>query len=177
METLPHTLSDFQQLTSIDVSHNKLTHIPVELGKCTTLEKLLFQHNQISILPVELGHLSQLKHLDLSFNELTSFPTHVEISKDSIFHLKKLGDLDIGFNYLPAIPSFFNEMPTLVRVVSTGNRPRPTDSDKVIDFEKGQVESMSQKHQQKMRKSMGNGINEKEKKPAASEKDNSLNVC
>ena len=53
---------------------NKLTHIPQELGRLTSLKKLWLGSNQIKALPEGLGHLLNLQELYLEGNKLTSLP-------------------------------------------------------------------------------------------------------
>jgi internalin A len=50
------------------------------MGKCLLLEKLDLAHNMITQLPVEMGQLTRLKLLDLEYNSLI-FPPRKKIAE------------------------------------------------------------------------------------------------
>ncbi|MEN9920951.1 MAG: hypothetical protein RL538_844 [Candidatus Parcubacteria bacterium] len=53
------------ELTSLNMSNNKLTGIPAEVGQLSKLEVLNLSNNPFTGLPYELGNLKNLKILDL----------------------------------------------------------------------------------------------------------------
>jgi len=55
----------------LDLSGNKLTSIPPQLGYLINLKELLLFDNQITVLPPELGFLFQLETLGVEGNPLS----------------------------------------------------------------------------------------------------------
>lgn len=85
-------LSLFENLLSLDVSNNRLTHIPNYLYKCEKLTYCNLSNNKIQNIPNDFTRLYSLKNLDLSNNIIRYFsiqelPNNIEI-------------LDISFNQI-----------------------------------------------------------------------------
>ena len=72
---------------------NKITQVPAELGKLTSLKILNLCDNQITILPKELAKLHRLESLSLHNNNLTVLPI-------AIVKLKKLEAISVRGNPL-----------------------------------------------------------------------------
>lgn len=61
--SLPKTLfSNLINLTHIDLSYNRLTHIPPEIEELQQLKRLLLYQNRITELPLEMGRLWRYAH-------------------------------------------------------------------------------------------------------------------
>lgn len=74
-EDISADLYALDDLTTLDLSHNRLSEIPEELAKADSLLVLSLSHNKITSIPhVILVHLTELQHLDLSYNRLESIP-------------------------------------------------------------------------------------------------------
>jgi|GEM_PF-4477279 hypothetical protein len=84
----------YGHLKILRLSHNRIAHLPPEIGELEDLEELDLSDNQLTHLPPEIGKLKNLEELDLSDNQLTHLPP--EIGK-----LKKLKYLHLGGNPLP----------------------------------------------------------------------------
>lgn len=70
--SLPPTLGNLTEITSLTIAGNVLATIPPELGNLTHLVKLDLASNQLSGgIPPELGNLVNLKELNLVVNNLT----------------------------------------------------------------------------------------------------------
>ena len=94
-------------MQKIDVSHNILTHVPVEIGNIRNHLVLLdLHHNRIMSLPDELGLLDKLEVLDLSQNNIPVLP-------DTFGNLKKLRRLDASQNRLEMLPLTFGQCKNL----------------------------------------------------------------
>ena len=108
-------------LTTVVLSHNKLTALPAEFGTLTTLqhvsldvnafavfpapllaltrlETLSLAHNKLRALPREIGALTALRELVLFANDLRRLP-------DEVAQLARLAHLDVQCNFLKALPA------------------------------------------------------------------------
>ena len=55
----------------------KLTSVPAEIGRLTSLRQLGLSGNQLTSLPAEIGQLTALTWLNLDRNQLTSLPAAI----------------------------------------------------------------------------------------------------
>lgn len=94
---LPNEIGNFTLLKQLNVSHNRLTSLPGALGALTKLEGLNCSANQISSIPSSLSQLSQLKQVNLSDNQISDFPL-------MLCGLKHLDMLDLSKNRLTNVP-------------------------------------------------------------------------
>jgi Leucine-rich repeat (LRR) protein len=62
---------------TLNLSSNKLTSIPKEIGKLTQLKYLDLSFNKLTSIPHEIGNLTQLKYLDLTDNQLCWIPISI----------------------------------------------------------------------------------------------------
>lgn len=67
----------------LNLSHNKLSCLPIEIGSLKSLTLLHLTHNFLSEIPVTLGTLQDLEEIDVSDNpRLSSLPTEIrELSR------------------------------------------------------------------------------------------------
>jgi Leucine-rich repeat (LRR) protein len=68
---------DNARIVTLFLADNKLTSLPVEIGRLTGLKKRSVARNRLTWLPVEIGRLPGLKDLDLRNNPLTTPPIEV----------------------------------------------------------------------------------------------------
>ncbi|MEE6505766.1 hypothetical protein FKM82_005651 [Ascaphus truei] len=97
----PRAWIDLLNLESLDLSHNRLVHVPSFLPR--GLQQLIMHHNQIERIPgYVFAHLKPgLEFLHLSHNHLSDSGIHAV----SFFGLyKSLNELLLDNNLLPAIP-------------------------------------------------------------------------
>ncbi|XP_037955141.1 protein flightless-1 [Teleopsis dalmanni] len=72
---IPPELFRLDELTTLDLSHNKLKEIPEGLERASSLLVLNLSHNTIETIPAQLFiHLRDLLFLDLSHNRLETLP-------------------------------------------------------------------------------------------------------
>jgi Leucine-rich repeat (LRR) protein len=64
-------LSTLTNLQWLNLSDNKFTHLPKEIGKLKNLKYLYLENNRLTKLPREIGKLKYLEILDLDDNPLT----------------------------------------------------------------------------------------------------------
>jgi Leucine-rich repeat (LRR) protein len=84
-------------LSVLDVSSNRLTALPLEIGKLTSLSSLYVGYNKLKTLPSEIGDISSLEKLNIMMNDIDFLPL-------SICNLKNLKELDVSFNNLSSLP-------------------------------------------------------------------------
>jgi Leucine-rich repeat (LRR) protein len=101
--------TEFPNLQWLDLSKNRLTEIPPQLGLLKNLKKLILNKNKIEVLPAEIGQLEDLRELIISQNELESLPTEIG-------DLKKLRYIDMWSNNITRLPSEMAEMYALEEV-------------------------------------------------------------
>jgi len=94
---LPREIGNLTQLTHLNLFINKLTELPSEIGQLTQLTHLELQGNQLTQLPREIGQLTQLTYLSLSSNQLTQLPKEIG-------NLTQLIYLDLSYNQLTQLP-------------------------------------------------------------------------
>ncbi|KAL7715761.1 protein-tyrosine-phosphatase [Entamoeba marina] len=67
------SFSDFENLQSLDLSHNRFDCIPENITFVSQLKTLNMSHNKIQTTPAILSKLSTLTCLDLSYNQIKTF--------------------------------------------------------------------------------------------------------
>ena len=94
VEDISPELYKLSELTTLDLSHNKLSEMPDALGCAGSLIVLSLSHNRIRMMPpAVLIHLTELEHLDLSHNQIAVLPPQLR-------HLAKLQTLVLSGNPL-----------------------------------------------------------------------------
>ncbi|XP_078314027.1 uncharacterized protein LOC111127949 [Crassostrea virginica] len=131
------------QLTLLNLSHNNLCHIPVEIGCLLGLKELLLHNNNISSIPDSIGSLVNLKVLKLSHNIINNLP-------ESLTSLSNLVHLDVRKNKLHSLPTGIGSLLNLT-CLKTGSNSIECIPDslyrlkslKILKLEKNKIDSLS----------------------------------
>ena len=108
-EVPPEVFTAFPNLQWLDLSKNRLTEIPANLGLLKNLKKLILFKNKIESLPPEIGQLEDLRELIINQNELQTLP-------EEIGNLKKLRYIDMWSNNITHLPKSMAEMYALEEI-------------------------------------------------------------
>ncbi|XP_011351004.1 leucine-rich repeat protein 1 isoform X2 [Ooceraea biroi] len=71
-------------LRILDISHNFLTELPIQIGQLNALINLKACENTLLCLPGNIGTLSSLEYLDVSRNKLLCLPASVRCQSNTI---------------------------------------------------------------------------------------------
>ena len=118
LTALPAEISELRNLTSLDLGGNRLTAVPAEISELRNLTSLDLSGNRLTALPAEISELRNLTSLALSRNQLTAWPA--EISE-----LRNLTSLDLSGNELTALPAEISELRNLTSLDLRYNKLTP----------------------------------------------------
>ncbi|XP_014686019.3 malignant fibrous histiocytoma-amplified sequence 1 isoform X1 [Equus asinus] len=90
-------VSALRELRKLNLSHNQLPALPAQLGALAHLEELDVSFNRLAHLPDSLSCLYRLRTLDVDHNQLTAFPRQ-------LLQLAALEELDVSSNRLRGLP-------------------------------------------------------------------------
>merc|ERR1712216_686985 len=100
----------------LNLSHNRISCLPEDLGCMNALETLSLQGNSLRTLPVSFGQLRNVRKLYLSNNSIE------DLAPESVAGLTQLVEIELGENGLRALPPELFLLPRLVRVDARQNR-------------------------------------------------------
>ena len=103
-----------KDIKELDLSYNKLTQLPTEIGHLTLLTELSLFDNKLTQLPTEIGNLTNLTYLSLSNNQLTQLPREIG-------NLTQLTELYLYNNELTQLPSEIGQLTQLNYLDLFGN--------------------------------------------------------
>ncbi|CAA2977547.1 plant intracellular Ras-group-related LRR 7-like [Olea europaea subsp. europaea] len=116
LKTVPDEVIDLERsVRTLDLSHNRLVDIPMEISKLINLQRLILADNVIERLPMNLGKLQSLKVMTLDGNRVTTLP-------DELGQLVKLEQLSISGNLLLNLPETIGSLRNLVLLNVSKNR-------------------------------------------------------
>lgn len=141
LSDLPEELwSIANQLTALDLSHNRISFIPSGIESFTNLEILILSHNNIKRLPSEIGKLQNLKKLIVENNQLTSLPPEIgklinlvelnirsnrlSFSVKDLEHQINLLHISNLYNTLKVLDLRNNELPVPPEILEKTNDPQ-----------------------------------------------------
>lgn len=116
LASLPIELCTLAFLEALDVSNNELTALPQGLpGLRNHLSKFYLSHNKIRILPASFCTLINLKQLDLGHNQLN------DAALDFLAPLTALERLDLRANFFSTLPASLAPLSNLVYLSIASN--------------------------------------------------------
>ena len=86
-----------QTIKILNLSHNSLSTLPLDICKLKNIINLDLSYNQLSTLPIDIGKLVNIINLDLSYNQLTTLPLN-------ICKLKNIINFNLSHNQLFELP-------------------------------------------------------------------------
>lgn len=99
LKQVPSQVGSLINLTSVDLSYNRLQYIPAEIGNLTNLTALVVTKNYLKSVPYTIGYLINLKKLKLSKNRIKKLPPCL------LARVTNLEQLDLSSNRLAHLPA------------------------------------------------------------------------
>jgi len=115
LNTLPESMAELTQLTTLNLGDNRLTTVPESLSSLTRLTWLDLSSNLLMTVPESLGNLTRLRCLDLDNNDLTTLP-------EWLSDLGQLTVLNLGTNRLTSVPESLGNLAQLTELSLDNNR-------------------------------------------------------
>mmetsp|Transcript_17398 Transcript_17398/g.25933 ORF Transcript_17398/g.25933 Transcript_17398/m.25933 type:complete len:504 (+) Transcript_17398:288-1799(+) len=129
---------NLSSVRKLNISRNRITHLPIEISNLTSLEILYMEKNSLDYIPKEIGCLKKLVHIDISDNRLASLPhefcqllsictivahtNFLDLLPGNIGNLESLESLDVSRNSLTNLPATFSNLGFLKRLEMTHNK-------------------------------------------------------
>ncbi|KAA8542529.1 hypothetical protein F0562_023681 [Nyssa sinensis] len=116
LKTFPDEVLDLDiSVRTLDLTHNKLVDIPMEISKLINMQRLVLADNLIERLPVNLGKLQSLKVMTFDANRITILP-------DELGQLVRLERLSISGNLLTCLPETIGSLRNLILLNVSSNK-------------------------------------------------------
>lgn len=142
-----------EQLVSLNLSNNRLSHLPEDIGSLCSLEELFLQYNCLTSLPESICELSNLMELDVKNNRLTNLPcdfgsmtsliilsltnNHIASLPQSVGKLCNLQELSLHSNHLTELPDKLCDLVNVKIIYAGENRltTLPVRFGELVDLE------------------------------------------
>ncbi|XP_039050493.1 plant intracellular Ras-group-related LRR protein 7-like isoform X4 [Hibiscus syriacus] len=116
LKTFPDEVLDLDRsVRTLDLTHNKLVEIPMDISNLVNMQRLILATNLIERLPINLGKLQALKVMILDGNQITSLP-------DELGQLVRLEKLSISGNMLMSLPETIGSLRNLSLLNVSNNK-------------------------------------------------------
>jgi hypothetical protein len=123
LSSLSSRIGELQHLRTLDLGHNQLAELPVELGNLTKIKDFLYLHdNRLDSLPRSLERLQELRYLNISHNRFSAFP-------EPICHMSRFVELRATDNQFSDLPSSITRLSRLRELHLRNNRLRTLPSE------------------------------------------------
>ena len=128
LKHIPKEITILKKIESFYLSNNKITEIP-DLSDLSNLQRINLYNNRLKILPKEIGNLINLEELDLSNNLLEEIPKEIG-------NLSNLKELFLQHNLLKEIPQEIGKLSNLHRLFLNGNKLKtiPKEIGSILKF-------------------------------------------
>lgn len=100
---------------TVDLTHNKIVDVPIEINKLINMQRLILAENLIECLPMNLGKLQSLKVMTLDGNRLSGLP-------DELGQLVRLEQLSVSRNVLTYLPETLGSLRNLKLLNASNNQ-------------------------------------------------------
>ncbi|MEP6935411.1 MAG: leucine-rich repeat domain-containing protein, partial [Nitrospirota bacterium] len=94
LQRISDVVCELRTLRELDLSFNQLTELP-DLAALSELQQLDVSHNRLDALPIDIGQIKELRLLNLAENKLTDLPFSL-LSAKSLRLLYLYGNRDLG---------------------------------------------------------------------------------
>ncbi|XP_030439994.1 plant intracellular Ras-group-related LRR protein 7 [Syzygium oleosum] len=116
LKSLPDEVLDLgRSVRTLDLTHNRLVDVPLEINKLINMQRLVLADNSIERLPVSLGKLQSLKVMILDANRMSTLP-------DELGQLVRLEQLSISGNMLTYLPETIGSLRNLLLLNVSNNK-------------------------------------------------------
>ncbi|KAF4403127.1 hypothetical protein G4B88_027898 [Cannabis sativa] len=114
--TFPEEVLNLERsVRTLDLTHNKIVDIPLDICKLINMQRLVLADNLIQSLPINLGKLQSLKVMTLDGNRISSLP-------DEFGQLVRLERLSISRNSLEYLPETIGSLRNLQLLDVSNNK-------------------------------------------------------
>ncbi len=126
IQSIPSDICKLQNLVEINLSSNKITSIPDEIGNMKKLEIFLIKGNKLKEIPVSLYNCTSLQKVDISCNQITIIPANIN-------KLINLANFAAYQNKLETVPVGLSQCPKLsVAWMHTNNIQKNDKEGKIL---------------------------------------------
>ena len=116
LSTLPSTIANLGDLTTINLRDNEVVELPIELFTyCVKLRVVDLSQNCLGSLPPAVSNLIDLRELYVSYNKLTEIP-------DSLCYCRGLNIFEAHSNRLRSLPSGIMNLSMLSKLIVHSNQ-------------------------------------------------------
>ena len=129
LEEFPDDLNKVSQtLRNLDLSDNRITILPSNIGNFKSLKTLNLGNNRINQLPPQIGQLVKLEILSLNGNQISQLP-------DTIANAKNLKELNLHANRFQKFPMVLTKLRKLDVVDLSSNNITNIQNDEISELQ------------------------------------------